>query len=115
MINDGARVVWNPLVKLSFTADDTAGGNDGDNLVVPGSPVGALQMRVSLKPDFEGANWMPFTTEIMSWDLGAHTPGSMVTVYVQFRDEAGNVSEGGMALSASAVFRPPIYLPLVAR
>lgn len=115
MINDGAQIVWNPLVKLSFTADDTAGGSDGDNQIVPSSPVGALQLRVSLTPDFAEAVWMPFTTEILNWDLGTHQPGSMVTVYVQFKDEAGNVSEGGMALSASVVFRPPLYLPMISR
>jgi len=48
------------------------------------SGVGA--MRLSSRADFEGALWEPYQTSRL-WDFGSHE-----TVYIQFRDNATNIS-----------------------
>ncbi len=115
LIDGGAPVTWDPLVTLDFTADDSSGGSDGAPDPFPGDPVGDLQMRVSNSPDFSGAAWMPFTTQIAGWDLGSPAPGSTVAVYVQFKDTAGNISTSGFGLADTIQFQPLVYLPLVRR
>jgi hypothetical protein len=43
-------------------------------------------MRLSNQPDFEGASWQPYATSL-AWDMRG------ASVYVQFRDYAGNISQ----------------------
>ncbi len=115
LINNGDPATWNKLVTLDFTADDQSGGSDGAPDEFPGDPVADLQMRVSNSPDFSSAVWMPFDTQITGWDLGDHAPGSMVTVYVQFKDQAGNISQSGFGLADTIQIQTPLYLPMVSR
>src|SRR5437867_1824542 len=59
-------------------------------------------MLISNTPDFAGAAWEPFATNRV-WTLAGNT-----TVYVRFRDKAGNVSS---VISTQA----RLYLPFVRR
>ncbi|MFL5804443.1 MAG: hypothetical protein ACJ8CR_22205 [Roseiflexaceae bacterium] len=67
---------------------------------------GVAGMRVSARPDFDGASWEPFSSS-RSWDFGAGP-----TVYVQFRDAAGNLSP---TYPASLAGTSTVFLPLVLR
>jgi sugar lactone lactonase YvrE len=67
---------------------------------------GVAGMRLSAKPDFGGASWEPFAAS-QRWDFGA---GS--TVYVQFRDNAGNESS---TYTTSLAGTQSVFLPLVVR
>jgi hypothetical protein len=82
-----------------------------DNL----TPQAQIQMRLSNRPDFAGAIWKPFASSA-SWDF---TGGA--TVYAQFKDGAGNVSQaysqsiaggpsGGTSPAPSCSPRPRIAL-----
>ncbi len=72
-INDGHAYVETPWVTLSLTADSDV-----------------THMMVSNSADFTSASWEPFTTT-KSWRLEPGANG-FATVYVKFRDRAGNVS-----------------------
>jgi hypothetical protein len=63
------------LVDLYLTASDDVSG------------VG--EMMISTDPAFTGAQWQPFETR-QSWPVADRTEPS---VYVRFRDRAGNQSE----------------------
>jgi hypothetical protein len=67
---------------------------------------GVEGMRLSARPDFAGASWEPFTST-RTWDFGDSS-----TVYVQFRDHAGNASP---TYAASLSGRLSVFLPLVRR
>ena len=53
--------------------------------------IDGYQMRVSNRYDFLGAPWITFRKRIPKWRLAPRT--GKKTIYVQFRDRAGNVSE----------------------
>ncbi len=53
--------------------------------------IGAGEMMISNTPDFKSAKWEKFATEKKSWPLTIK--GDKATVYVKFRDFAGNESE----------------------
>jgi len=56
---------------------------------------GVSDMRISRAPEFGDAPWQPYTTTL-TWPifpLAEAAAGDQVTLYVQYRDEAGNVSE----------------------
>lgn len=75
VINGGAPVTVDPVVTLTLSASD-AGGVD------------------SMRVRNEGGSWsawMPYKTS-MSWTL-PEPKGRVKTVYVQYRDAAGNVSQ----------------------
>jgi hypothetical protein len=65
---------------------------------------GVAGMRLSNRPDFAGAAWEPYATT-RAWNLGNNT-----SVYVQFRDYAGNISQTYVASQQTA-----IYLPMLSR
>jgi len=52
---------------------------------------GAYEMMISNDPSFTDAAWEPYYAEPKSWTVQANS--STATVYVQFRDRAGNISE----------------------
>ncbi|HET9222067.1 MAG TPA: hypothetical protein VFO07_06165, partial [Roseiflexaceae bacterium] len=79
-------------IQLSLVATDDVSGVDG--------------MRLSARPDFDGASWEPFASN-RTWDFSANP-----TVYVQFRDRAGNVSS---AYAASLPEKQVVFLPIVLR
>ena len=55
------------------------------------SAIGASEMIVSNNPDLRGAEWQPYRYLLPSWTFDV-TDGEK-TVYVKFRDEAGNETE----------------------
>jgi hypothetical protein len=65
---------------------------------------GVGSMQVSAQSDFAGANWESFAAN-RPWSFGSNS-----TVYVQFRDNAGNISQ-----TYSAARDEKLFLPLVAR
>lgn len=67
---------------------------------------GVESMRLSNQPNFAGAVWEPFSTR-HAWDFAM---GAMV--YVQFRDNAGNISQ---TYSATYTEQSRIFLPFVQR
>jgi PKD repeat protein/regulation of enolase protein 1 (concanavalin A-like superfamily) len=74
-INDGAIYVASTSVTLTLSGVDAGSGID--------------QMVVANTSNFSGATWMTYTT-LLSWTLTAGTGPR--TVYVKFRDRAGNTS-----------------------
>lgn len=118
LINGGAPTTDSLRVTLSLAADDLTGEDDGGpSPEVPGTPTDKLEMRLSNSPDFSGARWRPFQAEVRNWNLGNLSAGDVGVVYVQFRDEAGNVSESGFAQRDSIVYQPEsdrlIFMPAV--
>jgi hypothetical protein len=63
-------------------------------------------MRLSTQADFAGANWEPFASS-RAWEFEDHS-----TVYVQFRDNAGNESQ---IYTASVIGSKLVFVPLVLR
>ena len=103
LINGGAAETDSLMVTLTLSADDQSElGDGGPPETLPGTPVDKLEMRLSNTPDFAGAGWQPFQATI-GWTLAA-APGETATVYVQFRDEAGNVSQNGMGLADTILY-----------
>jgi hypothetical protein len=92
-INAGASSAASLKARLSLIAEDVEGGGDDVTTGRPttGTPVDQLLVRVSNRADFSGAVWRQFSPTL-SWTLAAR-PGQDATVYVQFRDADGNVSD----------------------
>jgi hypothetical protein len=65
---------------------------------------GVGQMLISNQPDFAGATWESYATS-RAWALGSNG-----TVYVRYRDNAGNVST---TYSASLPSNRSVFLPLI--
>jgi hypothetical protein len=63
---------------------------------------GPEEFRVSNSPDFEGAQWDAYTAS-MSWDLAEE---GEVTVYMEVRDEAGNIVSSDSSIIYDAT--PPV-------
>ncbi|MCA9149357.1 MAG: VWA domain-containing protein [Planctomycetales bacterium] len=92
-INDGEATTTRRDVRLSITASDNERDSHiWDGQFVQGTPNSKLLMRVSNKPDFAGAEWVPFAA-LLDWSIDAEV-GEIGSVYVQFQDAAGNVSHG---------------------
>jgi hypothetical protein len=77
---------------LLLSATDDVSGVDG--------------MRLSAQPDFVGAIWEPFASS-RPWDFERNP-----TVYIQFRDNAGNESQ---TYTASVIGAKLLFVPLVLR
>lgn len=77
LIDNGAAETnhLDKIVTLSFSADP-----DVD------------QILVSNLPSFQGAKWRGFTPKIPDWKLGGDEKDGERTVYVKFKDKAGNIS-----------------------
>jgi hypothetical protein len=118
LINGGAATTRHLRVTLEIMADDTLGGDDGGPVEEhPGTPATELEMRISNEPGFPNAPWRPFAHIVNDWRLAEVQPGEVATVYVEFRDEAGNVSESGPGSVDTIVYAPSgqVYLPAVRR
>ncbi|HXF62382.1 MAG TPA: hypothetical protein VNK95_12240, partial [Caldilineaceae bacterium] len=96
LINNGASATRSPHVTLSLFASDQvelhADSPDPlDNIMLPpaSSATGVTQMRISNQGDMSGAQWEPFANS-KDWTLD-RTSG-LASVYVQYRDAAGNES-----------------------
>ena len=96
LIDDDNGQTTSRTVRLRISAldDGDAHGADEPSTDLPGTPTAALQMRLSNSADFSGAAWRPLASQVPDWDLGELRPGQEATVFVQFRDAAGNVGEG---------------------
>jgi hypothetical protein len=117
LINNGAYKTDSLSVTLSLAVDDTVAGHDGSpEEPVVGSPPEEIMMRLSNSPDFTSVPWQPFQPEVSNWQLSSVLPGSMATVYVQFKDAQDNVSETGLGQMDSIFYQPEaVYLPLIVR
>ena len=120
LINNGDETTNSLLVTLNLSAEDTRESHDGDpSESQTDTPVNELEMRLSNSPDFAGADWMPFQALVENWDLGDVEPGEVATVYVQFRDKAGNVSVSGMGLADTILYEAQdewlLLLPVTVR
>ena len=120
LINNDDKTTSSLAVELEVTADDFFGSSDGAPAVpVPGSPVEKLQMRLSNSPDFGNTPWQPYQHIVSGWRLTGVQTGETATVYVEFRDEAGNISKAGIGTSDSIVYTGTeseklyLYLPVV--
>ncbi|MCA9866121.1 MAG: VWA domain-containing protein [Anaerolineales bacterium] len=120
LINGGDETTDSLKVTLTLSADDSGDESDGgpsDN--PPGTPLNELEMRLSNTPDFSGVGWRPFQATVNNWDLGDVEPGETATVYVQFRDKAGNVSQSGMGQMDTILYDAPtewlLYMSVVAK
>jgi hypothetical protein len=80
----------NKTVTLALSATDDVSGVGG--------------MTLSNRSDFAGASWQPFVTSLV-WTLDSNN-----TVYVRFKDNAGNVSP-----TYSASVGATLFLPLIMR
>ena len=84
------------FVDLYIDASDLIGGHHdtiGDE--VSGSPQSRLLMRVSNTPDFAESRFQPYVPVIEKWRLNDDVRvGELAHVYLQLKDEAGNISEG---------------------
>jgi hypothetical protein len=108
LIDDADGHTASRHVRLLLSADDSA-DNHGDDAAetgaVPGTSISELEMRISNSADLSGLPWQPFAAVVEDWDLGELRPGQTATVYVQFRDAAGNIGEGDGQADTT------IYLP----
>jgi hypothetical protein len=96
LINGGASETTSKDVTLTIAASDqvsphTYGVNALNDAMLPPptSATRVTQMRISNRGDMVGAATMPYATS-KAWTLGPST--GLATVYMQFLDEAGNVS-----------------------
>jgi hypothetical protein len=81
-INNGATSTSSPIVSLGSLGANDAGGS------------GVFQVRFS-NDTFAWSSWEGYSATRSGWDLtadGGGTAGGEKTVYVQYRDAAGNVS-----------------------
>jgi hypothetical protein len=102
LINGGAQVASERRVKLSFDA-------------TPDTTEMRLGSEIDDGTDEIGSPWRPFQSQL-DWFIPVEVgPGEMWTVYVQFRDKAGNVSDVTTASIQRQPLQPRVYLPLVLR
>jgi hypothetical protein len=114
LIDDGAEQTERLSVTLRLAADDNSAGHVESEDAVQGSPLDEIMMRLSNSPDFMGATWQPFQATVEGWDLGDVSPGQMATVYVQFKDAKGNVSDVGFGqMDTIRYVGKQIFLPLI--
>ncbi|MFZ6028687.1 MAG: VWA domain-containing protein [Chloroflexota bacterium] len=117
MINDGDEVTPSPNVALKLWATDAVDPEVDspapDFLPPADSASGVTEMLISNDPAFAGASWEAYATG-KPWTL-AQASG-LATVYVKYRDAAGNESDTYVATiwvgnrpGASAT----VYLPIV--
>ena len=107
-------------VTLLLSANDSGPGHGDFDAPKqpPGTPPTELEMILSTNKAFSDASWQLFQPEVSNFDLGNVQPGEYVTVYVRFRDKAGNISDG---FEESATIRYTgstgyeLYLPIIHR
>ena len=92
LINDGNTTTSDQVVTLSIDAVDTLPNEHGDQAqTLPGTPATRLLMRVSNSSNFRGSSWEHIQSYIQQWDL--ERSSGTAGVYVQFKDDHGNVSK----------------------
>jgi hypothetical protein len=102
LINGGAQVTPNRRVSLSFQADA-----DTEEM--------RLGSEIDDGTDEIGGPWRPFRPQL-DWFIPVEVrAGEMWTVYVQFRDTAGNESDVTTASIRYQPLLPRVYLPLLLR
>jgi hypothetical protein len=97
IINDDDRFTASTSVTLTLYA-----------LTLPDGTQNAKHVQVSNAPDLAGAPWLPFKSE-MPWSIDPDPETDLASVYVRFRDGAGNVSD--VIYGDSILYKPPIVLP----
>ncbi len=121
VINDGANKTATPAVKLTlFGSDSLSPESEAPNAFQPNIPQasasGVKEMMISNRGDMADGVWEPYATT-KPWTLGVSA--GLGSVYVKYRDNAGNESPvvaAGILVDPNA---PPtgqqIYLPLITR
>ena len=89
-----------PILTLLLDAEDNPFTDhiqpfDGAFLFPEAIQSGVTEMMISNRADFEGAVWEPYATT-KEWPLDVR-PDNTATVYVLFKDDAGNVSDVAVA------------------
>ena len=120
LINNGANQTSFKNVILNVSSADTplnglaesANAHMGGPLALKYNEVsGNIHMRISNKPNLANAVWEPLTPE-KPWTLPAG-PAGAYTVFVQFRDGAGNES---FVVSDTIIYTlPSMFIPLTRR
>lgn len=91
LINGGNTTTSDQVVTLSIDAVDNLRDEHVNQVhLLPGTPDTSLLMRISNSSDFRGKLWKGIQTEVPQWDL--ERSSGTARVYVQFRDDHGNVS-----------------------
>lgn len=108
LINGNEPTTASSDVVLTIEATDEGGGHHHEPGGV-GTPRDDLEMRISNQPQFSGP-WQPFKEKV-AWNLGPLSEGDVGQVFIQFRDEAGNVSVSGLGWTDSIVFQS-VVVPL---
>jgi hypothetical protein len=120
-IEDDAPSTRSLNVRLSLGATDATGDahidhdDDDHPPYTEGTRAsGVGEMMISNRADFAGATWERYQTS-RSWTLEPN--GNLATVYVRFRDRAGNISESAAdsILVDTDQPPPPVYLPVISR
>ncbi len=96
LINDDAELTHSKNVTLTFLALTKADGS---------RDVHAVQ--ISNSPDLSGTTWLPYKPAI-NWTLNPDPQTDYATVYVRFRDGAGNVSD--VIYADSIRYDPPNFV-----
>ncbi|MGD8751304.1 MAG: VWA domain-containing protein [Anaerolineales bacterium] len=117
LINGGAQSTLSTDVELTLWASDAVDPhNEEIELFLPpaDSASGVTEMKVSNQPDLGSASWEPYATS-KPWTLGQSS--GLATVYVQYRDAAGNESDVEVATIhvGSGPGIESIYLPVISR
>lgn len=110
-----------PYVMLKLEAEDDPTTEehppfDGELLGLAGTQTGVRAMMLSNRADFVGAVWAAYSPTVW-WKLEPRADG-LATVFVRFRDGAGNVSEVATAtFMVDPALKPnlPLYLPNIQR
>ena len=96
LINQGAPSTTSLDVRLSLWASDEIMEPESDHPGAPPRPEGAAvsgvrDMMIANNARFENAVWEPYRTS-RDWELQPD-PNGLATVYVKYRDDAGNESD----------------------
>jgi len=93
-IAGGAPATATTDVELELFADDDPEEREAEYPGLPGLPAtppeGTIEMKLSNRGGLEGAAWQPFAPT-RSWTLDP--VGGLASVYVMYRDDAGNESD----------------------
>ncbi|MFN8441806.1 MAG: VWA domain-containing protein [Caldilineaceae bacterium] len=89
---------------------------DGELVTQNAEESGVVEMQLSSRADFEGAQWVPYSL-FYDYDFQA-TASGLYTVFVRYKDAAGNISDTAartVQVDATASQSQKVYLPLVTR
>ena len=115
LINNGAQATASQTVSLTLIASDSIDPHDkaelGDDFMAPApdSPTGLADMMISERSDMQGGVWEPYAPSA-PWTLSQR--GGLASVFVKYRDHAGNES---LVYAATIHTAHSMYLPLLGR